>query len=99
LLAKPFFLLDLCSCFKIAAGKELNELQFALELDQFRREQNLSRGPSFPTIAGFGPNGASPHYSPSDSSNVLKIDGSSTLVLDSGGHYLGKNNYSDTFLI
>ncbi|PNF28969.1 Xaa-Pro aminopeptidase 1 [Cryptotermes secundus] len=72
----------------IAAGKEWNELQVAQEVDQFRREQNLSRGPSFPTIAGFGPNGASPHYSPFESSNLLKIDGSSTLVLDSGGHYL-----------
>jgi Xaa-Pro aminopeptidase len=67
-------------------------------VDQFRREQNFSRGPSFPTIAGFGPNGASPHYLPSESSSLLTIDGSSTLVLDSGGHYLGKNDYNDTFL-
>lgn len=74
----------------MAAGNQRNELEAALELDQFRREQNLSKGPSFPTIAGFGPNGAAPHYSPSESSNVLQIDGSSTLVLDSGGHYLGK---------
>jgi Xaa-Pro aminopeptidase len=76
----------------VAAGKQWDELQVALELDQFRREQNLSRGPSFSTIAGFGPNGASPHYLPSESSNLLTIDGSSTLVLDSGGHYLGRNN-------
>jgi len=74
----------------MAAGNQWNELQAALDLDQFRREQNLSRGPSFPTIVGFGPNGASPHYLPFDSSNVLQINGSSTLVLDSGGHYLGK---------
>ena len=74
----------------MAAGNQWNESFAALELDQFRREQNLSRGPSFPTIVGFGPNGASPHYLPSESSNVLQIDGSSTLVLDSGGHYLGK---------
>jgi Xaa-Pro aminopeptidase len=74
----------------MAAGKQWDELEAALELDQFRREQNFSKGPSFPTIAGFGPNGASPHYSPFDSSNVLQINGGSTLVLDSGGHYLGK---------
>jgi len=73
----------------MAAGNQWNELKVASELDKFRQEQNLSRGPSFPTIAGFGPNGASPYYSPSESS-VLQIDGSSTLVLDSGGHYLGK---------
>jgi len=74
----------------MAAGNQWNELDAALDLDQFRREQTHSRGPSFSTIVGFGPNGASPHYSPSDSSNVLQIDGNSTLVLDSGGHYLGK---------
>jgi len=74
----------------MAEGKQWSELQAALELDQFRREQKLSRGPSFPTIVGFGPNGASPNYSPFESSNVLQIDGNSTLVLDSGGHYLGK---------
>jgi Xaa-Pro aminopeptidase len=78
---------------QIAAGEQWDELQVAKEVDQFRREQNLSKGPSFSTIAGFGPNGASPHYLPSDSSNVLQIDGSSTLVLDSGGHYLGGTNY------
>jgi len=74
----------------MAAGNHWDELKVASDLDKFRREQNLSRGPSFPTIVGFGPNGASPHYSPFESSNVLQIDGSSTLVLDSGGHYLGK---------
>jgi Xaa-Pro aminopeptidase len=74
----------------MAAGNQWDELKVALELDQFRRNQNHSKGPSFLTIAGFGPNGASPHYSPFDSRNVLQIDGSSTLVLDSGGHYLGK---------
>lgn len=74
----------------MADGNQWDEQQAASELDQFRREQYLSRGPSFPTIAGFGPNGASPHYIPSNSSNVLIIDGSSTFVLDSGGQYLGK---------
>jgi Xaa-Pro aminopeptidase len=71
-------------------GKHWDEQQAATELDKFRREQELSKGPSFSTIAGFGPNGASPHYSPFDSGNVLQIDDSSTLVLDSGGQYLGK---------
>ena len=74
----------------MAAGNQWDELKVVLELDQFRQNQSHSKGPSFPTIAGFGPNGASPHYSPSQSSNVLQIDGSSTLVLDSGGHYIGK---------
>ena len=74
----------------MAAGDQWDEQKVALELDKFRQGQNHSKGLSFPTIAGFGPNGASPHYSPSESSNVLQIDGSSTLVLDSGGQYLGK---------
>jgi Xaa-Pro aminopeptidase len=74
----------------MAAGNQWDELKVASELDKFRQEQTYSRGPSFPTIVGFGPNGASPNYSPFESSNVLQIDGNSTLVLDSGGHYLGK---------
>lgn len=75
-------------------------------LNQYRAEQNLSRGPSFDTIgdftlqnngqlprlifllAGFGPNGAIIHYSPSNETNA-KIDNSSLFLLDSGGQYLG----------
>ncbi|KAJ9600135.1 hypothetical protein L9F63_009545, partial [Diploptera punctata] len=72
----------------IAAGKEWDEVNVSITLDQFRREQLLSKGPSFPTIAGFGPNGAAPHYIPTESQNVLKIYSNSTLVIDSGGQYL-----------
>ncbi|XP_069700563.1 xaa-Pro aminopeptidase 1-like isoform X2 [Periplaneta americana] len=72
----------------VSLGNQWNELNVSNELDQFRREQNLSRGPSFPTVAAFGANGAAPHYLPMESSNVLTIDGSSTLLMDSGGHYL-----------
>ncbi|PSN45701.1 Xaa-Pro aminopeptidase 1 [Blattella germanica] len=73
----------------IAMGKHWDEVNVSLNVDQFRREQYLNKGPSFPTIAGFGPNGAAPHYVPTESQNVLTIDTSSTLVLDSGGQYLG----------
>ncbi|XP_049771158.1 xaa-Pro aminopeptidase 1-like [Schistocerca cancellata] len=64
-----------------------DELTVAETVDEFRREQKLSRGPSFATIAGFGPNGALPHYEPNNITS-LTIDNSSMLVLDSGGQYL-----------
>ena len=57
-------------------------------VDQFRYEQLHSLGNSFPTIAAYGSNGALPHYVPTNSTNV-KIGDDSTLVLDSGGQYLG----------
>ena len=43
-------------------------------------------GPSFSTIAGYGPNGAIIHYHPEeDSAHPLDLD--SILLIDSGGQY------------
>jgi len=58
-------------------------------VDKYRGEQNFSRGVSFKSIVGYGPNGAIPHYTPSTSSS-LKLDQISTLVIDSGSHYWGE---------
>lgn len=60
-------------------------------IDEYRFEQDLSLGNSFPTIVAFGPNGAQPHYSPTKSTNVRILD-NSTLVIDSGGQYYGTYN-------
>ena len=60
-------------------------------VEEFRHEQNLSRGLAFRTIAGYGPNGALPHYEPPDL-NSLPIGKNSTLVLDSGEQYDGIDN-------
>ena len=48
----------------------------------------LSLGPSFGTIAAFGPNAALPHYEPTVETNRV-IDDTSVFMLDSGGQYLG----------
>ena len=43
-------------------------------------------GPSFETIAGFGPNSAYVHYKP-EAASAAKLSGSGLLLLDFGGHY------------
>ena len=65
-----------------------DELQVVHTLDEYRHQQDLNRGASFSTIAGFGPNGAVIHYRPSMETN-RPIDNSSFLIIDSGGQYLG----------
>lgn len=69
-------------------GDEFTEMEVAKLIDEYRYEQNLSLGNSFPTIAAFGSNGALPHYIPTQTTNVKILD-NSTLVLDSGGQYYG----------
>nr|XP_012217793.1 PREDICTED: xaa-Pro aminopeptidase 1 isoform X1 [Linepithema humile] len=64
-----------------------DEMQVARLANEFRYEQNGNRGIAFPTIAGYGPHGAIPHYEPMNLTNV-KIGTTSTLVVDSGGQYL-----------
>ena len=66
-----------------------DERQVARVVDEFRLEQNLSEGLAFPTIAGYGPNAALPHYEPPIISRKIGTD--STLVVDSGGQYKGRN--------
>ncbi|VVC30469.1 Hypothetical protein CINCED_3A013194 [Cinara cedri] len=67
-------------------GQQLTELAVANMVDKYRDEQNHSRGASFRSIVGYGPNGAIPHYTPSPATS-LKLDHMSTLVIDSGAHY------------
>jgi Xaa-Pro aminopeptidase len=64
----------------------LTELAIIDKLASFRARSNLSRGPSFETIAGSGPNGAIVHYRADAASNRTLSDG--FLLLDSGGQYL-----------
>ncbi|XP_076174518.1 xaa-Pro aminopeptidase 1 [Ptiloglossa arizonensis] len=64
-----------------------DEMQVARLADEFRYEQDYNKGLSFPTIAGYGPHAAIPHYEPNNLTNI-KIGKTSTLVVDSGGQYL-----------
>jgi Xaa-Pro aminopeptidase len=68
-------------------AEPITELSLANKLESFRTAQTNYRGPSFPTIAGFGPHGAIVHYQATAESS-LSIDESALLLLDSGGHYI-----------
>ncbi len=80
----------LACTFQVQEGGKVpwDEMKVVSTLDDYRHQQELSRGASFSTIAGFGPNGAVIHYRPSLETNRA-IDNSSFLIIDSGGQYLG----------
>ena len=65
----------------------LNEVDATDKLEAFRAESNLFLGPSFPTIAGAGANGAVVHYrAMPDTAATIEPD--MLFLLDSGGQYL-----------
>ncbi|MBD25151.1 MAG: X-Pro aminopeptidase [Candidatus Marinimicrobia bacterium] len=66
---------------------ELSESDAAERLESFRAENSLFLGPSFPTIAGAGANGAVVHYHAlPDTASIIKPD--MLFLVDSGGQYL-----------
>ncbi|CAH1176444.1 unnamed protein product [Phaedon cochleariae] len=82
-----------CDCFayieeRMNAGDKFMEMDIVNLLNEYRFEQNFSLGNSFRTIAGFASNAAFPNYEPTLNTDV-QIFKNSTLVLDSGGQYLG----------
>lgn len=70
-----------------AADGSQTEISVADKLESFRRENDLIRGLSFPTISGAGANGAIVHYRVTEISNSPLKPGSLYLV-DSGAQYL-----------
>ncbi|XP_018351410.1 PREDICTED: xaa-Pro aminopeptidase 1-like isoform X2 [Trachymyrmex septentrionalis] len=64
-----------------------DEMQVVRVINEIRYEQDGNRGIAFPTIAGYGPHAAMPHYEPNNLTNI-KIGTTSTLMIDSGGQYL-----------
>jgi Xaa-Pro aminopeptidase len=63
-----------------------DEKSAVAKLEAFREETGMLRDLSFDTIAGAGPNGAMPHYRPTERSNIRVASGS-LLLVDSGGQY------------
>ena len=63
----------------------LTEIQAAAALESFRRETGLLRDLSFPTIAGFGPHAAIPHYRVTTASDLAI--GPGIFLVDSGAQY------------
>jgi Xaa-Pro aminopeptidase len=67
---------------------QLDEVGIADKLLSLRKLDPAFRGPSFETIAGFGPNGAIVHYK-AEQNTARRITGDNLLLLDSGGQYVG----------
>lgn len=65
------------------------ELDAVHTLEKFRSEQNLSQGVPFPTMAAYAHHGALFYYETTNHTDI-RLDESSTLVIDGGGHYIGK---------
>ena len=65
----------------------IDELVVADRVQTFRAEGRHFRGLSFPTIAGFGPNGAIVHYRGTPETALTLTEGE-LLLLDSGAQYL-----------
>lgn len=68
------------------AGGEEDEVSLDRQLEAFRAEAPQYRGPSFPTIAGYGANGAICHYR-AEPDSCLKLAPEGLLLVDSGGQY------------
>lgn len=71
---------------EIPKGVRWDELKVSAELLKYRAQQEVNKGASFNTIAGYGPNGAIIHYSASEETNAV-IGTTSLFLLDSGGQY------------
>ncbi|MBT9501642.1 MAG: aminopeptidase P family protein [Burkholderiaceae bacterium] len=75
--------------FEQALGQErITEITVDEKLSAARARRPGFVGLSFSTIAGFGPNGAMPHYRATPESHAV-IEGNNLLLIDSGGQYLG----------
>ena len=70
----------------IAAGTVLTEVDIDEHLTGERRKQPGFVEPSFPTIAGSGPNGAVIHYR-AEKETCRTVDANTLLLVDSGGQY------------
>lgn len=70
----------------VGTGRE-TELSIDTKLHRFRAEQDLYKGESFNTIAGYGAHGAIVHYSATPES-CATLHPNGFILLDSGAHYL-----------
>ena len=72
---------------ELAGGAELDEVDCAERLEAFRAEGEHFQGVSFPTISGYGPNGAIVHYRPTREA-CAKLRADNLYLIDSGAQYL-----------
>lgn len=70
----------------LAEGDRGDEIAVSDKLEEFRRMDADYKGQSFPSISGFGPNGAIVHYRATPKTSAALEEGSLYLI-DSGGQY------------
>ena len=79
--------------------REISELEVSEKLLSFREEWADLIEPSFDTIAGYGPNGASMHYTATKDSYAM-CRAKDFLLVDSGGTYKqGTTDITRTFML
>ena len=82
-----------------AADAWPTEVEIGEKLLSFRAQQPDFWGPSFDTIAGYGPHGAIVHYR-AEEATTLRLAPGSLLLLDSGGQYpMGTTDITRTLWI
>lgn len=67
--------------------RKVTEVEVGDQLAQFRSEQALYQGESFPAIVGYNGNGAIVHYR-AEEGTCASLEADGMLLLDSGGQYL-----------
>ncbi|KAI5806320.1 putative Xaa-Pro aminopeptidase P [Geopyxis carbonaria] len=72
---------------QLGKGVELDEVQAADKLEEFRKEQDKFMGLSFDTISSTGANAAIIHYKP-EVGSCSKVDPNKVYLCDSGAQYL-----------
>ncbi len=77
----------LCWLDSLSDFQGIDEVSLGEKLEMFRSAEPSFRGPSFPTIAGSGPNGAVVHYR-AQQGCCRAIGSSEVLLIDSGGQYV-----------
>ena len=76
-------------------GGEITELDVADKIHELRVQNPAFKGASFPTISGFGPNGAIIHYRSTEETNIPLQEGG-LLLVDSGGQYYDGKDIAGT---
>ncbi|MDX2283098.1 MAG: aminopeptidase P family protein [Bacteroidia bacterium] len=71
----------------LRSGQPVTEYSLAQQLETFRSADPSYRGPSFPSIVGYGPQGAIVHYRP-EAEHAAQILPEGLLLIDAGGQYL-----------
>ncbi len=85
-LALTLFIRDLKG--RISAGQQLDEVEAAALLEEYRRRIPAYREPSFDTISAYGANAAMMHYDPKPGHCAL-LEARGFYLVDSGGQYDG----------